>query len=67
MDFAHRLAVTRKQRGMSRQGLANAIGVHLSQVRRYEAGTYQPTLDVRKRIAAIEAPAPTNTTSFRSR
>lgn len=51
MDFAHRLAAARKARGMTQQGLANAIGVHLSQVRRYEAATSQPTLDVLKRIA----------------
>lgn len=51
MNFAHRLAATRKQRGLTQQALADAIGIHLSQVRRYEAGTSQPTLDVLKRIA----------------
>lgn len=51
MDFARRLIATRKQRAFTQQGLADAIGVHLSQVRRYEAGTSQPTLDVLKRMA----------------
>lgn len=51
MDFAHRLVTARKQRGLTQQGLADAIGIHLSQVRRYEAATSQPTLDVLKRIA----------------
>lgn len=51
MDFAHRLVATRKQRGLTQQGVADAIGVHLSQVRRYEAGSSQPTLDVLKRMA----------------
>jgi len=51
MSFAHRLATTRKQRGLTQQHLADAIGVHLSQVRRYEAATSQPTLDVLKRLA----------------
>jgi transcriptional regulator with XRE-family HTH domain len=51
MSFAHRLATTRKQRGLTQQHLADAIGVHLSQVRRYEAASSQPTLDVLKRIA----------------
>ena len=51
MSFAHRLAATRKQRGLTQQHLADAIGVHLSQVRRYEAASSQPTLDVLRRIA----------------
>jgi transcriptional regulator with XRE-family HTH domain len=51
MDFAHRLVAARKKRGLTQQGLADAIGVHLSQIRRYEAGTSQPTLEVLKRIA----------------
>jgi transcriptional regulator with XRE-family HTH domain len=41
----------RNQRGLTQQGLADAIGIHLSQVRRYEAGSSQPTLDVLKRMA----------------
>lgn len=51
MDFARRLAATRKQRGLTQQQLADAIGVHLSQIRRYEGARSQPTLDVVKRIA----------------
>ena len=51
MDFAHRLVAIRKQRGIGQQAFAAQIGVHVSQVRRYEAGTSQPTLDVLKRIA----------------
>lgn len=51
MDFAHRLAQTRKDKGLTQKGLADAIGVHLSQIRRYEAGTSQPTLEVLKRLA----------------
>lgn len=51
MDFAHRLVTARKQRGISQAAFAEEIGVHVSQVRRYEAGTSQPTLEVLKRIA----------------
>lgn len=51
MDFAHRLVTIRKQRGISQATFAEEIGVHVSQVRRYEAGTSQPTLEVLKRIA----------------
>ena len=51
MDFAHRLAATRKLRGMTQQALADAVGVHVTQLRRYEAGTNQPTLDVLRALA----------------
>lgn len=51
MDFAHRLADARKQRGLTQQVLADLVGVHVTQLRRYEAGTNQPTLDVLKALA----------------
>jgi len=51
MDFAHRLATIRKDKGLTQQALADRIGIHVSQVRRYEAGTNQPTLDVLRAIA----------------
>jgi transcriptional regulator with XRE-family HTH domain len=51
MDFAHRLVAIRKQRGIGQAAFAGQIGVHVSQVRRYENGTSQPTLDVLRRIA----------------
>lgn len=51
MNFAHRLTAARKQRGMTQQTLANTIGVHVTQIRRYEAGTNQPTLDVLRALA----------------
>lgn len=55
MDFAHRLAATRKLRGMTQQTLADAVGVHVTQLRRYEAGTNQPTLDVLRALAVALA------------
>jgi len=51
MDFAHRLAAIRKDKGLTQQVLADRIGIHVSQVRRYEAGTNQPTLDVLRAMA----------------
>lgn len=51
MDFAHRLIDARKQRGLTQQALADLAGVHVTQLRRYEAGTNQPTLDVLRALA----------------
>ena len=51
MDFAHRLIAARKSRGLTQQALAERVGIHVTQVRRYEAGTAQPTLDVLRNIA----------------
>lgn len=51
MDFAHRLAATRREKNLTQQVLADRIGIHVSQLRRYEAGTNQPTLDVLRAIA----------------
>lgn len=51
MDFAHRLAALRKQRGLTQAVLAERIGVHPSQLRRYEAGGSQPSLDVLRKTA----------------
>ena len=38
------LAALRKQRGFTQQALAERIGIHVVQLRRYEAGASQPTL-----------------------
>jgi transcriptional regulator with XRE-family HTH domain len=51
MTFGQRLATLRKEQGMTQPALAERIGVHVSQLRRYEAGTSQPTLDVLRRTA----------------
>ena len=50
-DFPERLSGLRKQRGLSQKQLAEQIGVHYTQVRRYEAGTSQPTLEVLRSLA----------------
>jgi transcriptional regulator with XRE-family HTH domain len=51
MSFPQRLATLRKERGLTQQALAERVGIHVTQLRRYEAGTAQPTLDVLRRIA----------------
>ena len=51
MSFSERLVALRKQRGLSQRALAESVGVHLTQVQRYEAGSGQPTLDVVRRLA----------------
>jgi len=51
MSFPDRLATLRKQHSLTQQALADALGMHLSQIKRYENGTSQPTLEVLKNIA----------------
>lgn len=50
-DFPHRLAGLRKQHSLTQAQLAERIGIHVVQLRRYEAGSSQPTLDVIRKIA----------------
>lgn len=51
MEFPERLTALRKERGLTQQTLADLVGVHVLQVRRYEGGTSQPTLKVIKHLA----------------
>lgn len=51
MDFPERLASLRKEKMMTQKELGEVIGVHVAQIRRYESGTSQPTLDVIRKIA----------------
>jgi transcriptional regulator with XRE-family HTH domain len=51
MDFPERLAALRNERGMTQGKLAGHIGIHVSQLRRYEAGSSSPTLDVLRKLA----------------
>ena len=51
MHFAAQLVRLRKQRGWNQQHLADALGLHLTQVKRYETGASQPSLEALKKIA----------------
>jgi transcriptional regulator with XRE-family HTH domain len=51
MSLSVRLIALRKERGLSQQALADAIGIHVNQVKRYETSSAQPSLEALKRIA----------------
>jgi len=51
MNFPQRLAVLRKQRKLTQTVLAEQVGVHLTQIQRYENGSAQPTLDIIRKLA----------------
>jgi transcriptional regulator with XRE-family HTH domain len=51
MSFSKRLAAIRKERGLTQQQMSEVIGIHLSQVKRYESGDTQPSLEVLRKIA----------------
>jgi transcriptional regulator with XRE-family HTH domain len=46
-----RLTQPRKARGLSQQRFADLAGLHVNQIKRYEAGTAQPTLDALVNLA----------------
>jgi len=45
MNFPAHLIQLRRHHGMTQQALADAVGVHVNQIKRYESGSAQPTLD----------------------
>ncbi len=51
MQLAARLVQLCKQKGLSQQALADAVGLHVTQIKRYEAGATQPSLDALKKVA----------------
>ena len=51
MSFSTRFLQLRKQHKLTQQQMADKVGIHLTQVRRYEAGDAQPSLDILKKIA----------------
>lgn len=51
MSIADNLRRLRRDRNLTLQQMADLIGVHLNQVRRYEAGETQPSLDALKKMA----------------
>jgi len=60
MSFSDRLVSLRKSKALTQQALADQVGVHVVQIRRYEAGDAQPTLDVIRKLAiALSASADT--------
>lgn len=51
MSFPDRFIQLRKQHGLTQQGMADAVGIHITQVKRYEAGSAQPSLEILRKIA----------------
>lgn len=51
--FSKRLAGLRKEKGLTQQALADAVGIHITQLARYEGGTSQPTFDVIRNLAIV--------------
>jgi transcriptional regulator with XRE-family HTH domain len=50
MTFSRKLATLRKQNGLTQQAMSKKLGIHVSQIKRYEAGTSLPTLEVFRKI-----------------
>jgi transcriptional regulator with XRE-family HTH domain len=50
MSFSKRLSAVRKARGLTQQQMSDLIGIHLSQIKRYESGDTQPSLEVLRKI-----------------
>ena len=51
MNFSAQLIQQRKERSLTQQKLADAVGIHVNQIKRYESGTTQPTLDALVKLA----------------
>ena len=51
MSFSRRLSTIRKTKKLTQQVMADTIGIHVSQIKRYESGETQPSLEVLRKIA----------------
>ena len=51
MSKQEHLIALRKKRQLTQQEMADLVGVHVNQIRRYEAGATQPSLEALKKIA----------------
>src|ERR1700680_1681131 len=51
--FYNRIAVLRAERGLSRQGLADAVGVNYQTVGYLERGDYNPSLELAFRLSEV--------------
>ncbi len=53
MDFPARLIQLRHEKALTQQALADAVGIHVNQIRRYEAGQAQPNLEALIKLAKV--------------
>ena len=49
--FPQRLSASRKDRSFTQQALAEMVGLGITQMKRYEAGSSQPTLEVIRKLS----------------
>ena len=53
MSFSQRVIELRKKCGLTQQGLSDTTGIHVQQIKRYEAGSSQPTAEALKKLAVV--------------
>lgn len=51
LNFHEHLVSLRKERGLTQRALSEMLGMHISQIRRYESGQSQPTLNAIRKLA----------------
>jgi transcriptional regulator with XRE-family HTH domain len=51
--FPQRLSALRKDRGLTQQALAEMLGMGITQIKRYEGGSSQPTLEVIRKLSQV--------------
>jgi len=51
MSFSAKLIQIRKSQGLTQKALSDSAELHINQIRRYEAGTSEPTLGVLIKLA----------------
>lgn len=51
MAFPQALVQLRRTKGLSQQALADATGINVTQIKRYEGGSSQPSMEELKEIA----------------
>lgn len=51
MSISQRLITLRREHNLTQQEMADRVGLHVNQIRRYESEQAQPSLDALKKIA----------------
>ena len=51
MSFSAKVIALRRARGLTQQALADLTAIHIQQIKRYEAGTSEPSAEALRKIA----------------
>lgn len=51
MSISQHLIVLRRQHDLTQQEMADRVGLHVNQIRRYESGSAEPSLEALRKIA----------------